>query len=189
MGATRTGKVVYRPNSAEVRVKVIHSAVGAINERLPKGPMVIAGFVGMGTTLVLAGFVGLYGGFFVPGDVIKADPTDDLAHVVAEPTQGLDPVGRDDLAASPDAGRTADDAPVGDVRAGDVHELAVTLLASVDVGKRRLAADGLGERLGREELESGAPGAYALMAAINSIHTSTADVRDTDDLRQHGLQP
>jgi MFS family permease len=32
-------------------------AVGAINDRLPKGPMVIAGFVGMGTTLVIAGFV------------------------------------------------------------------------------------------------------------------------------------
>jgi len=32
-------------------------AIGAINDRLPKGPMIIAGFVGMGTTLVLAGFV------------------------------------------------------------------------------------------------------------------------------------
>ncbi|MBW3612781.1 MAG: MFS transporter, partial [Chloroflexi bacterium] len=32
-------------------------AIGAIGERLPKGPTIIAGFIGMGSTLVAAGFV------------------------------------------------------------------------------------------------------------------------------------
>jgi hypothetical protein len=32
-------------------------AVGAIGERIPKGPMVIAGFIGMGSSLVVAGLV------------------------------------------------------------------------------------------------------------------------------------
>jgi MFS family permease len=32
-------------------------AVGAIGDRIPKGPMIIAGFIGMGLTLVVAGFL------------------------------------------------------------------------------------------------------------------------------------
>jgi RNA polymerase sigma-70 factor (ECF subfamily) len=43
---------------------------------------------------------------------------------------------------------------------------------------RALIAEG--QALTREALESGAPGPYALMAAINVIHSSAADIRDTD---------
>ena len=44
----------------------------------------------------------------------------DLADVVLEPAQRVDLVGRDDLAAAPQAGAAvADDPAVGDVRAGD----------------------------------------------------------------------
>ena len=48
----------------------------------------------------------------------------DLADVVAEAAQRLDPVGGDDLAAAPDAGAAADDPAVGDERAGDDRALA-----------------------------------------------------------------
>ena len=48
----------------------------------------------------------------------------DLADVVAEAPQRLDPVGRDDLAAAPDPRAAADDAAVGDVRPGDDRVLA-----------------------------------------------------------------
>ena len=49
----------------------------------------------------------------------------DLADVVAEAAQRLDPVGRDDLGAAPDAGvAAADDPAVGDERAGDDRVLA-----------------------------------------------------------------
>ena len=48
----------------------------------------------------------------------------DLADVVAEAAQRLDPVGRDDLAAAPDPGAAADDPAVGDERAGDDRVLA-----------------------------------------------------------------
>jgi RNA polymerase sigma-70 factor (ECF subfamily) len=37
-----------------------------------------------------------------------------------------------------------------------------------------------GQVLTRQAVESGAPGPYGLMAAINSIHASAADIRDTD---------
>src|SRR5439155_20317457 len=47
-----------------------------------------------------------------------------LANVVAEAAQGLDPVGRDDLAVAPDAGAAADDPAVGDEAAGDHRALA-----------------------------------------------------------------
>jgi RNA polymerase sigma-70 factor (ECF subfamily) len=43
---------------------------------------------------------------------------------------------------------------------------------------RDLIAEGQG--LTRQALESRAPGPYALMAAINAIHTAAPDVRDTD---------
>ena len=49
----------------------------------------------------------------------------DLADVVAEPAERLDPVGGDDLGAPPDAGvAAADDPAVGDERAGDDRALA-----------------------------------------------------------------
>ena len=49
----------------------------------------------------------------------------DLADVVAEAAQRLDPVGGDHLAAAPDAGVAATDDPaVGDERAGDDRALA-----------------------------------------------------------------
>lgn len=37
-----------------------------------------------------------------------------------------------------------------------------------------------GQGLVRQALESGGPGPYAVMAAINAVHTSAQDVRDTD---------
>src|SRR5262249_30653578 len=48
----------------------------------------------------------------------------DLADVVAESPQGLDPIRRDDLARAPDAGAAADDPAVGDEAAGDDRALA-----------------------------------------------------------------
>src|SRR3990172_8768364 len=48
----------------------------------------------------------------------------DFADVVPEATQRLDPVGGDDLPASPDPGAASDDPPVGDVRARDDLALA-----------------------------------------------------------------
>ena len=37
-----------------------------------------------------------------------------------------------------------------------------------------------GQQLTRRALESGPPGPYVILAAVNAIHTSAADVRDTD---------
>src|SRR5258706_14598354 len=48
----------------------------------------------------------------------------DLADVVAEAPQRLDPIGRDDLAIAPDTSPGSDDPTVGDERTGDDRALA-----------------------------------------------------------------
>src|SRR3970282_2111959 len=48
----------------------------------------------------------------------------DLADVVADPAQRLDPIRGHDLAASPDPGAAANDPPIGHVAAGNDRRLA-----------------------------------------------------------------
>ena len=73
----------------------------------------------------------------------------DLADVVAEAPERLDPVGGDDLAAAPDARAAADDASVGDVRPGDDRVLA----DADDLADLRAALDDLDDLRLEQALE------------------------------------
>jgi len=65
-------------------------------------------------------------------------------------------------------------------RATRVADGELVTLGEQDRGQwdRELIAEG--QTLTRLAVETGAPGPYALMAAINAIHTAAPDVRDTD---------
>lgn len=65
-------------------------------------------------------------------------------------------------------------------RAARLADGELVTLGEQDRGRwdRGLIAEGQG--LVRQAFESGSPGPYALMAAVNAIHTAAPDVRDTD---------